>query len=86
MISDAFILLGLGILNLLFGVLPEGEGYPDFIVTAFSGLGSAMGVVNIFVPIEAVAVCFGIWYGYDLAVFAFKQTAWIFSKIPIIGK
>jgi len=86
MISDAFILLGLAITKLFFDILPVGTGYPSYITNSFSTIGEIAGVVNSFVPLEAVGLVFVIYYGYDLTIFAFKQIVWIFSKIPLIGK
>lgn len=86
MISDAFIGLGIIIVNILFAILPEGSGYSSEIISGFSTLGSYAGAMNVFLPLPTVGICLGIWYSVDLAIFAFRQLAWIFSKIPIFGK
>jgi len=72
-------------LDFLIGIFPTGTGFPTEVHTAFSTLGSYLGVLDVFVPLSLLTLCLSIVFGVEIALFAFKTLKWIISHIPWIG-
>jgi len=81
-----------GLLNLIYGLIqsiidifPTGSTFPTEVHTAFSTLGSYVGLMDVFVPVSTMLWCLTLLFGIEIAIFGFKTLKWVISFIPMIG-
>lgn len=86
MITTAIINIGYYILSVLVSVFPVSSGFPSDVQTAFSYVGSYVGMLDPLIPISTLSSVVLIAVTIELLIFSFKIFSWIFSKIPIIGR
>jgi hypothetical protein len=72
-------------LHFTIGLLPNGSPFPAEVHSAFSTLGSYVGIIDVFVPLTVLLWCLMLIFGVEIAIFGFKTIKWIISHIPAIG-
>lgn len=86
MITTALIYSAYYVLGLFVQIFPISDGFPSEVGSAFQYLGGYVGMLDPLVPISTLATCIGILITVELLIFSWKILAWVFSKVPIIGK
>jgi len=72
-------------LQFLIGIIPTGGVFPSEVHSAFSTLGSYVGIMDVFIPLSVLLYCLTAIFTVELAVFTFKTIKWLISHIPLIG-
>jgi len=72
-------------LNTIIGIFPTGTGFDSSVHSAFTTLGSYLGVMDVFVPISIMLYCLTTVFSVEIALFGFKTVKWIISHIPWFG-
>lgn len=72
-------------LEFIINLLPDSEGFPSEVATAFSSIGSYFKLLDAFVPTNHLLIALGIVFGVEIALNGFKGFRWIISHIPFIG-
>ena len=86
MITSFFIYLASQILNLILIPFPASSGLSPEIHTALDTITGYVGILDPLVPISTLSSALSIILLYEFTVFSFKGLAWIYHKIPFIGK
>lgn len=72
-------------LNFLINLFPTGTGFPEDFHTSATMLGGYLQMLDVILPIEALAICITTLITVELALFGFKTIKWAISHIPWIG-
>jgi len=85
MIADVFITISGYVLAVLVNLLPVSTGFPASVATAFTTLGSYVGVLDPIVPIDTLRTVLVLLVSIELIIFTFKTAKWLFSHVPLVG-
>jgi len=86
MIIDAFIFIVTNLLSVVLALFPTSTGLPTEFSNALTTLSGYVGILDPLVPIATLAQCLSIILLYEATLLSFKGTAWLYHKIPFIGK
>jgi hypothetical protein len=86
MIIDAFVNLGIGLIQPLLGLLPEIETVPQ-ISTAVDWIANGLGAMNILLPglPDTLVTILTLALAFETVIIGFKVFDWFLKKIPFIG-
>jgi len=86
MILTALISIITAFINILISALPDSQGFPPEVTTAFTNMFGYINTASFLLPVDqmfsAILVSTAI-YNYSLA---FKIFNWVISKIPFVGR
>lgn len=85
MITAALIFFASYILIFIAALLPESTGIPVAIQNAVVTLGGHLRVIDVLLPVDALALAMTTVISIQLAIFAFKSFKWLLSHLPFIG-
>jgi len=86
MIITALISLASVIIGLVISVFPTSTGLPTEVTAAITTLSGYVGILDPLVPISTLAQALSVILLYELTIFTFRGTLWVYSKIPFLGK
>jgi len=86
MLTSFLITIASSILGVILNVFPSSPGLPEEFHNALATLTGYVGILDPLVPIQTLATALSIIFLYEFTVFSFKGLAWVYHKVPFIGK
>jgi uncharacterized membrane protein len=86
MITSALIIFASSIVYLLLQVFPTSQGIPAEYNTALTTLSGYVGIFEPILPISTLIDTLNIVLLFEITVFFYTSLAWVYHKIPFIGK
>lgn len=85
MITAALIFFASYILIFISALLPQSTGIPVDVQNAVLTFGGHLRVIDVLLPVDALAVALTTVISLQLAIFAFKSFKWLLSHLPFVG-
>lgn len=85
MITAALIFFASYILTFIASLLPSSAGIPPSVQSAVVTFGGHLRVIDVLLPVDALALAMTTVISIQLAIFAFKSFKWILSHLPFVG-
>jgi len=72
-------------ISFIIGLFPVGTCFPTEVHSAFTTLGSYVGIIDVFVSLDTLLWCLTFVFSVEIIIFGFKTIKWVISHIPFIG-